>query len=80
MIFLISVNEAHKCLAPGTDMGVYADDTILYTIVRSNDCTATQSASLQHSLTALHAWGQKEKVPLEPTKSKCMTISRHQPQ
>ena len=52
----------------------------LYTIVRSNDCTATQSASLQQSLTALHAWGQKWKVQFEPTKSQCMTISRHQPQ
>ena len=59
-------------------MGVYADDTTLYTLVRSNDCTPTQPASLHHSLTALHAWGQKWKVPFEPTKSKCMTISRHQ--
>ena len=77
-LFLIYVNDAHKCLAPGTDMGVYADDTTLYMLVRTDDCTATQSASLQQSLTALHAWGQKRKVQCEPTKSQCTTISRHQ--
>ena len=72
--------KEYKCLAPGTDMGVYADDTALYMIVRSKDCTATQSASLQQSLTALHVYGQKWKVQFEPTKSQCMSISRHQPQ
>ena len=79
-LFLIYMNDTHKCLVPGTDMGVYADHTTLYTIVRCDDCTGTQSASLQQSLTALHAWGQKWKVQYEPTKSRCMTISRHQPQ
>ena len=53
MLFLIYVNDAHKCLAPGTDMGVYAYDMTLYMLVRSADCTAAQSASLQQSLTAL---------------------------
>ena len=52
----------------------------LYTLVRSYVCSATQSARLQQSLTALHAWGQKWKVLFEPTKSQCMTISHHQPQ
>ena len=77
---LIHVNDAHKCLACTTDMGAYADDTTLYTLVRSYVWSATQSASLQQSLTALHAWGQKWKVLFEPTKSQCMTISHHQPQ
>ena len=79
-LFLIYVNDVHKCLAPGTDMGVYADDTTLYTIARSKNCTAAQSASLQQSLTSLHACGQKWKVQFEPTKSQCVTIFRHQPQ
>ena len=74
-LFLLYVNDADTCLSPGTEMAVYADDTTLYSLVRSAATINQQASSLQKSLDALHAWGQKWRVKFEPTKSQYLRIS-----
>ena len=74
-LFLMYVNDAETCLAPGTQMAVYADDTTLYSLVRSTDTIQQQATSLQESLDALHAWGLKWRVSFEPSKSQYLSVS-----
>ena len=74
-LFLMYVNDAETCLSPGTQMAVYADDTTLYSLVRSTDTIQQQATSLQESLDALHAWGLKWRVSFEPSKSQYLSVS-----
>lgn len=76
-LFLVYVNDAEACLSPGTEMCVYADDTTIYTVVTSHDAVASQAASLQQSVVALHEWGVRWRIKFEPSKSQIMTISHH---
>ena len=48
-LFLIYVNDAEACLSLNTRMGVYADDTTLYTIIRRMEDSIASDADMQSS-------------------------------
>ncbi|KAI8502152.1 hypothetical protein Bbelb_197400 [Branchiostoma belcheri] len=55
---------------------LYADDSTLYCVVRTNDDRASAVMSLNRDLERMRIWAEKWKVTFEPTKCKTMTISR----
>ncbi|KAI8485838.1 hypothetical protein Bbelb_363900 [Branchiostoma belcheri] len=55
---------------------LYADDSTLYYVVRTNDDRASAAVSLNRDLERMRIWAEKWKVTIEPTKCKTMTISR----
>ena len=66
-LFLMYVNDAETCLSPSTRMGVYADDTTLYIIVRSRDDSTGSIADMQSSLDRLGSWGEQWRAHFELT-------------
>ena len=76
-LFLMYVNDAETCLSPSTRMGVYADDTTLYTIIRSRHDSAGSIADMQSSLDRLSSWGEQWRIRFEPTKSQLLHIGHH---
>ena len=78
-LFLVYVNDADSCLAPGSEMGTFADDITLYACFNTRD-DAIQADSLQASVNALHAWRTKWHVKFEPSKSQLLRISCHRQQ
>jgi len=79
-LFLVYVNDAESCLAEGTSMGVFADDTTLYSLVRTRAEVPASTASLQRSVDQLHDWGRAWKIKFEPTKSQLLIVSHLRPQ
>ncbi|KAI8480817.1 hypothetical protein Bbelb_414520 [Branchiostoma belcheri] len=55
---------------------LYADDSTLYCVVRTNNDRASAVMSLNRDLERMRIWAEKWKVTFEPTKCKTMTISR----
>ena len=76
-LFLMYVNDAETCLSPSTRMGVYADDTTLYIIIRSRNDSAGSIADMQSGLDRLSSRGEQWLVRFEPTKSQLLHIGHH---
>lgn len=75
-LFLIYTNDAEKCLSPGTDLAVYADDTTMYSLVRTSADAPLHTNSLQASVDALCGWGARWHIKFEPTKSQAMCVTK----
>ena len=67
-LFLLYVNDAEQCLAPGSSLAVYADDTTLYALIRNPDTIAAACNSLQASIDRLQTWGAQWKIKFEAIK------------
>ena len=78
-LFLLYVNDAEQCLAPGSSLAVYADDTTLYALIRNPDTIAAAFNSLQASIDCLQTWGAQWKKKFEPSKSQAILLDRHRP-
>ena len=78
-LFLLYVNDAEQCLAPGSSLAVYADDTTLYALIRNPDTIAAACNSLQASIDRLQTWGAQWKIKFEPSKSQAILLDRHRP-
>ena len=76
-LFLMYVNDTETCLSPSTRMGVYADDTTLYIIIRSRNDSAGSIANMQSGLDRLSSWGEQWRVRFEPTTSQLLHIGHH---
>ena len=63
----------------GVKLAVYADDTTLYQVLRT-EATILQSRSLlQAAVDAVFAWGAAWKIRFEPSKSQALIIDHHRP-
>ena len=58
-LFLIYVNDAEQCLAPGCSLAAFADDATVYTCIGLPKLLPNSKKSLQNTLDALHDWGKK---------------------
>ena len=76
-LFQVVVNDADSCLAPGSEMGTFADGTTLYACVKIRDDAIHQADSRQASVNALHAWGTKWHFQFEPSRSHLLRMSCH---
>ena len=68
-----------QCLAPGSHLGGYADDMMLYTLIESPASLQPACDSLLLSVNAPQAWGKKWRNQFEPTKSQALIIDLHRP-
>lgn len=76
-LFLLYVGDIDRCLTPGTKLSSFADDTTLYSIVRSITALPESARGLQAALSNLHEWGQRWRVRFEPAKSQRLVLSNH---
>ena len=68
-LFLLYVNSCEDVVPDGVKLAVYADDTTLYQVLRT-EATILQSRSLlQAAVDAVVAWGAAWKIRFEPSKS-----------
>ena len=58
-------------------MSAYADDTTMYTLIRSTATIADSIEDISASLDCLQRWGEQWRVRFEPTKSQLLHISNH---
>ena len=76
LLFLAYINDISKHLTPGTTIRLFADDSLLYRIVR----TPEDSAILQRDLDTLQAWETDNKMEFHPDKCQVLRITnKHQP-
>ena len=76
-LFLLYVNDLEDSLPDGVHLAVYADDTTLYVTIESMASVASSSATLQSAVDVLERWGRDWFITFEPTKSQCLTLTRH---
>ena len=78
-LFLLYVNSCEDVVPDGVKLAVYADDTTLYQVLRT-EATILQSHSLlQAAVDAVFAWGAAWKIRFEPSKSQALIIDHHRP-
>lgn len=76
-LFLIYINDAEACLFGRAEMGIYADDTTMYSLIRARNEVADAHADLQTSLNRLHDWGRRWRIRFEPAKSQLLHVALH---
>jgi hypothetical protein len=70
LMFILYINDIHTCINY-SNIALFADDTKLYTNVKSNeDCV-----NLQKDLDSMLEWGKKWKMKLNISKCKILTIT-----
>ena len=78
-LFLLYVNSCEDVVPNGVKLAVYADDTTLYQVLRT-EATILQSRSLlQAAVDAVFAWGAAWKIRFQPSKSQALIIDHHRP-
>ena len=75
-LFLIYVNDLEDHLLEGVELATYADDTTLYTALRTKSGVRDACATLQAGVDAMEKWGKDWRISFEPTKCMSMTFSR----
>jgi len=75
-LFLLYVNDLEDHLPDGVELAVYADDTTMYTFLRTKDSCEDDCAALQAAVDVLSRWGKEWWISFEPSKSYAMTIGR----
>ena len=76
ILFLLYVNDLEDHVLPGVELAVYADDTTIYTVLKTRDSADASCANLQAAVDALSKWRAEWHITFEPTKSQAMTIGR----
>ena len=78
-LFLLYVNTCEDAVSDCVKLAVYADDTTLYQVLRT-EATIIQSRSLlQAAVDAVFTWGAAWKIRFEPSKSQALVIDHHRP-
>ena len=73
-LFLVYVRDIDECLTPGTRLCTYADDTTLYSLIKSVPDFPDSVTALQTALDGLEKWGEQWRVRFEPAKSQRMVV------
>ena len=76
-LFLLYINDLEDFLPEGVHLAVYADDTTLYVTIETTASVQSSIATLQQAVDVLESWGRDWFITFEPTKSQCMTLTRH---
>ena len=71
LLFLIYINDIHKDLSPGTFIRLFADDSLLYRIIR----TVADTITLQRDLDILQQWEISNKMQFHPDKCQILQIT-----
>ena len=71
LLFLVYINDMCEQLSPGTTLRLFADDSLLYRIIRS----LPDAAALQKDLEILQNWGIDWKMAFHPQKCQVLNIS-----
>ena len=71
LLFVLFINDLHKCVSPGTSLALYADDTKIWRLIKSeNDCIA-----LQKDIDALCQWSKINCMIFHPQKCKVLSVT-----
>ena len=71
LFFLIYINDISKGLSIGTTLKLFADDSLLYRIIR----TPLDSQILQNDLNKLQLWSENNKMEFHPGKCQLLRIT-----
>ena len=71
LFFLVYINDISKGLSKGTKLNLFADDSLLYRIIRS----AEDILILQKDLNTLQLWEKKWKMEFHPGKCQLLRIT-----
>ena len=74
-LFLLYVSDIDLCLVDNVQLCSFADDTTLYTVIKSPSDMPDATASLQKALSNLGEWGDSWRISFEPKKSQRMVIT-----
>ena len=76
LLFLVYINDISDKLSPGTVIRLFADDSLIYRIIRN----ATDAEILQKDLKSLETWAKANKMEFHPDKCQVLRITnRHKP-
>ena len=64
LFFLIYINDIAENLSPGTSIRLFADDSLLYRIIKSNE----DIDILQKDLDTIQRWESRNKMSFHPDK------------
>ena len=76
-LFLLYVNSCEDVVPDGVKLAVYADDTTLYQVLRTEATILQSRLLLQAAVDAVFAWGAAWKIRFEPSKSQALIIDHH---
>ena len=71
LFFLVYINDISKGLSEGTKLKLFADDSLLYRIIKN----ASDSAILQKDLDTLQIWEKKWKMEFHPGKCQLLKVT-----
>ena len=71
LFFLVYINDISKGLTIGTTLKLFADDSLLYRIIRS----PRDAEILQNDLNKLQSWSENNKMEFHPGKCQLLRIT-----
>ena len=71
LFFLVYINDISRGLSEGTTLKLFADDSLLYRIIR----TPLDTQILQNDLNLLQLWAEKNKMEFHPGKCQLLKIT-----
>ena len=72
LLFLIYINDLPDCISEHTQVGLFADDCIVYRVINS----AEDAKQLQHDLNSLQDWEQKWLMEFHPAKCNVLHVTK----
>ena len=71
LLFVIFINDMHKCIGPGTHISLYADDTKIWREI----VTDSDHEQLQRDIDALYLWSHTNRMIFHPAKCKVLVVT-----
>ena len=71
LLFVMFINDMFKCVSPGTNIALYADDTKIWRRIEFD----IDHEHLQNDITALFKWSKDNKMVFHPNKCKTLVVT-----
>ena len=71
LLFVLFINDMHKCVSPGTSIALYADDTKIWRRIESEN----DNIILQNDINALLKWSTINKMNFHPDKCQVVKVT-----
>ena len=71
LLFVLFINDMHKCVSPGTNIALYADDTKIWRKIESPE----DHVILQNDINALLRWSVLNKMNFHPDKCHVVKVT-----